>query len=69
VESLEIFAYLAKASDLGKFLGIFFVKFDQKHWGLFIFLALKVCLFIWQTTTFHYIFGKSLENFAYSEKV
>jgi hypothetical protein len=41
-ESLQTFHYWAKVSNLGKFLGIFLVKFDQKQWELFIFLALQV---------------------------
>jgi hypothetical protein len=44
-ESLKTFHYSVKVSNLGKFGGIFLVKFDQNQWEktwLFIFLALQM---------------------------
>jgi hypothetical protein len=72
-ESIENFANSAKVSILGNFLGNFLVVFDQKQLGLFIFLLYKchnknVCLFNLADHNFP-LFGKSLENFAYSAKV
>jgi hypothetical protein len=70
-ESLENFAYSVKVSDLGKFLGIFLVKFEQKQWGL-VFLLYKChnkSLFIHLADHKFPLFGKSLEIFAYSAKV
>jgi hypothetical protein len=82
-KSLEIFASPEKVKRTlpiqqkspiwVNFLGNFLVEFDQKQWGLFIFLLYKchnkkVCLFNLADHNFP-LFGKSLETFHYLAKV